>query len=106
MNAAKTTTGLILSAAMLMSATAGAAGPGEVMYRAELDRCLAALRADLTDPATTKILYTVRDIEKRGAWYQFDIQSEVYADKAAAPVREQSSRCRARRWSDEMEFIG
>jgi len=106
MNAAKTTTGLILSAAMLMSATAGAAGPGEVMYRAELDRCLAALRADLTDPATTKILYTVRDIEKRGAWYQFDIQSKVYHDAAQTPVREQDNRCRARRWSDRMEITG
>ena len=47
MNTAKMMTGLTLSAALFMGANVQAATPGEVMYRAELDRCLAALRADL-----------------------------------------------------------
>lgn len=106
MNTAKTTIGMILSAAMLLGSTAEAGTPGEVMYRAQLDRCLAALRADLQDPATTKILYTITSIDKQGAWYQFDIQSAVYHETTAAPVRETDSRCRARRWSDEMEIDG
>ena len=106
MNTAKMTMGLLVATTMGFGAAAQAGGLGEGKYRAELDRCLIAIRADLEDRDTTKILYTIRDVEKQGAWYQFDIQSEVYADKAAAPVREQSSRCRARRWSDQMEFIG
>ncbi|UCG73189.1 MAG: hypothetical protein JSV45_02060 [Chromatiales bacterium] len=106
MNTAKMMTGLTLSAALFMGANVQAATPGEVMYRAELDRCLAALRAELEDPATTKILYTVRDIDKQGAWYQFDIESEVYQGSAEIPVHEQDNRCRARRWSDQMEITG
>ena len=104
MNTAKTTMGLVLTAALLTGTAAQAAGPGEVMYRAQLERCLAALRADLEDPATTQIQSTIRDIEKQGAWYQFDIHSEVYQDSAETPVYEQDNRCRARRWSDQMEM--
>lgn len=106
MNTAKMMTGLTLSAALSLGTAAQAAGPGEVMYRAELDRCLAALRVELQDPATTKILYTITDIEKQGAWYQFQIESEVYHGSAEIPVRGQDNRCRARRWSDQMEMIG
>lgn len=106
MNTAKMLSGLSLSAALLVGATAQAAGPGEVMYRTELNRCLAALRVELQDPATTKIRYTVTDIEKQGAWYQFDIQSEVYDGATDTPVLERESRCRARRWSDQTEIAG
>lgn len=106
MNTAKMMTGMTLSAALLLGTTVQAAGPGEAMYRAELDRCLTALRAELDNPATTKILYTVTDIEKQGAWYQFDIESEVYQGSAEIPVHEQGNRCRARRWSDQMEMTG
>lgn len=106
MNTARMMTGIALSAAVLLGATAQAAGPGEAMYRTELDRCLTALRAELQDPATTKILYTITDIEKQGAWYQFDIQSEVYQDAANSPVRARDNRCRARRWSEQLEITG
>ena len=106
MTTAKTTIGMLLSAALLLGTAAATAGPGEARYRVELERCLAALRADLQDPATTKILYTVRDIEKQGAWYQFDIQAEVYQGAADTPAVERANRCRARRWSDEMEVTG
>ena len=95
-----------LIAGLLLSTATQAAEPLRGAYRAELNRCLAALRVKLEDADTTKIRYTIQDVEKRGAWYEFEISSEVYHEAGQGPVLETESRCRARRWSDLTEITG
>ena len=106
MNTAKTARWVTLTATLLLAGTAQAVGTDEVRYPAQLARCLDALRVDLVDAETTRIRYTVKEIEKRGAWYQFDIESEMYHEADASPVRAMESRCRVHRWSAATEITG
>jgi hypothetical protein len=106
MNTIKTGQCAALLLGMTLVTAAQAMEPGPARYRAELDRCLDVLRASVEDAATTKIRYIVRDVEKQGAWFRFDIRAETYHAASEIPARTEDSRCRARRWSEATEIVG
>ncbi len=56
------------------------------------------MRADISEASTRKIRHFVTEVEKKGAWYEFAIRSELYDQVGGTPVKEVSSRCRAHRW--------
>jgi hypothetical protein len=95
---------IITTAAALLSLATSAvqaeSGTGGI-YANELDRCVAALRGQLTDAQTAQLRYTVTDIYKRGAWYEFDIRSEVFNEVDGPVVRSEELRCLAHRWADK-----
>ena len=71
------------------------------VYANELDRCVAALRTELQDEQTRQLRYTVTRLDTRGAWYEFEIRSEVFNELDGPVVRSEQSNCRAHRWSDD-----
>ena len=97
------------AAAALLSLVASAVqaetGTGGI-YADELERCVAGMRAQLTDEQTAQLRYTVTDLDKRGAWYEFDIRAEVFNEIDGPVVRSNESRCLAHRWSDETRLQG
>ncbi|MGI9330695.1 MAG: hypothetical protein ACR2QB_08235 [Gammaproteobacteria bacterium] len=86
--------------ALGLSLPAQAMEPPAASYRAELDRCLVALRSDLQEAGTTRLRHTVRGIEKQGIWFEFRIESEVFRDNQPTATRAVTSRCRASRRAD------
>jgi len=107
MNKSVATRNITTVAAVLMSLTASAveaeSGTGGI-YADELERCVAALRGQLTDEQTAQLRYTVTDLEKRGAWYEFDIRSEVFNEVGGPVVRSEESRCLAHRWAEKIRL--
>ena len=97
-------TGLTLG--LLLAAPAIAIEPPAASYRAELGRCLTLIKGGLQDEQTTRLRHTITDIEKRGAWYEFDIDSEIFHSADSAAVRETSTRCRVNRFDGTTEVSG
>jgi hypothetical protein len=97
---------LTILAAVFMSAAAvsATAQPTEAIYGNELERCVAAVRADISEDSTRQIRHFVTEVEKKGAWYEFAIRSELYDEVDGALVKEVSSRCRAHRWVAETQL--
>ena len=104
MNKSIATTAVALLA-LTASAVQAESGTGGI-YAEELDRCVAAMRTQLTDEQTAQLRYTVTDLDKRGAWYEFDIRAEVFNEVDGAVVRTAESRCLAHRWNEETRLQG
>ena len=100
---------IIKTAAVLLSFSAYAvqaeSGNGGI-YADELERCVAALRGQLANEQTVQLRYTVTDLDKRGAWYEFDIRSEVFNEVGGPVVRTEESRCLAHRWAEKTRLQG
>lgn len=92
-----TAAALLFLATTTVQAESGSGG----IYADELDRCVAALRGQLADDRTAQLRYTVTDLDTRGAWYEFDIRSEVFHSVDGPVVRSEESRCLAHRWVDK-----
>lgn len=86
------------------AAVSATAQPTQAIYGDELERCVAAVRADISNDSTRQIRHFVTDVEKKGAWYEFAIRSELYDEVDGAVVKEVSSRCRAHRWVAETKL--
>jgi hypothetical protein len=99
---------IVTAAAVLLSLSASAvqaeSGTGGI-YADELERCVAALRGQLTNEQTAKLRYTVTELDKRGAWYEFDIRSEVFNEVGGPAVRSEQSRCLAHRWAEKTRLM-
>jgi len=95
-----TTAALLFLTTTAVQAESGSGG----IYTDELDRCVAALRAQLADERTVQLRYTVTDLDTRGAWYEFDIRSEVFHEVDGPVVRSEQSRCVAHRWADKIQL--
>ncbi len=90
--------------ALIASTSAQAEIPAAALYKNELQRCVVALRDQVSDAQTRVLRHYVSGIARRGSWYEFDIRSEAFDDAAAAPVRERHSVCRAHRWQADTQL--
>ncbi len=100
-------TKIATTAALMLFLTASgvqAEVPAGALYANELGRCVAALRTELLDADTRQLRYTVTRLDTRGAWYEFEIRSEVFNELEGPVVRSEQSSCRAHRWSNDTEL--
>ena len=99
---------LIVTTTALVAVAAGTAiaEPSQAVYSNELERCVTALRTDISEQNTRQIRHFVTEVEKKGVWYEFDIRSELYDDPEGEMVKQVESRCRAHRWAEHTELSG
>lgn len=96
------------TAALLLSLGAAAVQAENLagsVYANELERCVTVLRGQLKDEQTAQLRYTVTGMDKRGAWYEFDIRSEVFNELDGPVVRSDESRCMAHRWDEKTRLV-
>lgn len=68
-------------------------------YGDDLDRCTIELRTELNTTGATSLLHTVTDIDKVGAWYIFDIETNI-ADSTGTVIRRAKTRCKSHRFRE------
>ncbi len=69
-------------------------------YADELDRCAAELRAELILTDVALLRHTVTEIDKKGVWYVFDIDTEM-ANEEGAVIARTETLCKAHRWNEQ-----
>lgn len=83
----------------LVSATAQADWLSPVLYGDDLDRCTIELRTELDTTGATSLKHIVTDIDKRGVWYVFDIETDI-ADATGTVIRRAKTSCKSHRFSE------
>ncbi len=86
-----------LAAGILIAPTLQAHELLPALYAQPLDRCIAELRAELDTTGAAAIRHTVIEIDRRGAWYAFDIRTDLM-DDAGVLIGAANTRCDAHRW--------
>ena len=88
-------------ATALLATTAGADELlSQKYYGDELDRCVSEAREVLGAAGDQPLRHTVTEVNKKGAWYRFEIQTQsVSKDGVLTPLG--STRCSANRFNSD-----
>jgi len=87
----------VLTAGILIAPTLPARELLPARYAQPLDRCIGELRGELDTTGVAALRHTVIEIDRRGAWYAFDIRTDLI-DAAGVLIGAAHSRCDAHRW--------
>lgn len=74
-------------------------------YEDELERCIVAVRPQLELDNPSLVRHLVSDIERRGPWYVFDIETTVKDSNGIVSVDSLESTCKANRWNDQTRLF-
>lgn len=74
-------------------------------YENELERCVVAVRPELNLNSSSLVRHLVSDIERRGPWYVFDIETTVKLDDGTVTVDSLESTCKANRWTEDTRLF-
>ena len=102
-------TGLIATAVALFSMASTTQAEDVSMspaaYENELERCVVAVRPELNLTSSSLVRHLVSDVERRGPWYVFDIETTVKLDDGTVTVDSLESTCKANRWTDDTRLF-
>ena len=85
----------------LIGANPAAAGQlSPALYGEQLDRCAAAIRADMAGPETARLQHELTSVERTRLWYVIEIRTTA-RDGADRITDEAVTRCKAHRWTEQ-----
>ena len=74
-------------------------------YEDELERCVVAVRPELNLTSSSLVRHLVSDVERRGPWYVFEIETTVKLDDGTVTVDSLESTCKANRWTEDTRLF-